>query len=231
MRAGEIRLLARRAGVRAGATVLDLCCGLAGPGRMVAGETGCDYLGVDYSADALRIARRLAGRLPCRFEQGAVPPVPDGPFEVVMLLETMLAIADKAALFAAVANCLEPGGRFAFTVEAGHPLTADERARMPDADTVWLIELSELTELLCRAGLGVTWLRDSTADHGEMATALLNAYRSDAEHIADGVGARAAAELIAAHELWSEWLTTGRVRKFAVVAEKIVAENIVAEKQ
>jgi hypothetical protein len=27
-------------------------------------------------------------------------------------------------------------------------------------------------------------------------------------------------ELIAAHELWSDWLGRGRVRKFALVAEK-----------
>lgn len=220
MRACEIRLLARRAGIRAGAALLDLCCGVAGPGRMVAGESGCDYLGLDSSLDAIRIARRLAGPLGCRFEQSLVPPVPDGPFEVVMLLEAMLAIADKASLISAVASSLGPGGRFAFTVEAGPPLTAHEQARMPDADTVLLVELSELSELLAREGLVVTWQRDSTADHCQTATALLHEYRSDAEHIADGVGPRATADLIAAHESWCEWLATGRVRKFAVVAEK-----------
>lgn len=220
MRAREIRRLARRADIRKGAALLDLCCGVAGAGRMVAGETGCDYLGLDSSFDAIRIARSLAGPLPCRFEQSLVPPVPDGPFEVVMLLEAMLAIADKASLIAAVASCLGPGGRFAFTVEAGPPLTADEQTRMPDADTVWLIELSALVELLGREGFVVTWQLDSTADHCEMAAALLHAYRSDADHIADGVGRRATAELIAAHESWCEWLATGRVRKIAVVAEK-----------
>ena len=69
-----------------------------------------------------------------------MPPLPDGRFDVVLLLETMLAFPDKAALLAEVARVLEPGGRFAFTVEEGRPLTAGERARMPDADTVWLVE-------------------------------------------------------------------------------------------
>ena len=27
-------------------------------------------------------------------------------------------------------------------------------------------------------------------------------------------------ELLAAHQLWSDWLAAGRVRKFALVAEK-----------
>jgi hypothetical protein len=28
-------------------------------------------------------------------------------------------------------------------------------------------------------------------------------------------------ELLAAHRLWSDWLATGRVRKIAVVAERV----------
>ena len=56
---------------------------------------------------------------------------------------------------------LEPGGRFAFTVEEGRPLTQQERARMPGADTVWPIELAELTGVLRNAGLTVTWRRST----------------------------------------------------------------------
>jgi ubiquinone/menaquinone biosynthesis C-methylase UbiE len=44
---------------------------------------------------------------------------------------------------AEMARVLEPGGRFAFTVDEGRPLTQPERARMPGADTVWPIELAE----------------------------------------------------------------------------------------
>ena len=36
MRATEIRDLATRAGIGPGVSVLDLCCGVAGPGRLVA---------------------------------------------------------------------------------------------------------------------------------------------------------------------------------------------------
>ena len=54
MTAGEIRALAVQAGIGPGVTVLDLCCGIAGPGRYVTRELGCDYLGVDASASADR---------------------------------------------------------------------------------------------------------------------------------------------------------------------------------
>src|SRR5689334_7252604 len=220
MRAAEVRCLAHQARVGDGVSVLDLCCGVAGPGRMITAESGCRYLGVDHSASALATARQLAGTLPCRFEQAHLPPLPDGRFEVVFLLETMLAFPDKAALAGEVARVLEPGGRFAFTVEEGRSLTQQERARMPAADTVWPIELAELTDVLRGAGLAVTWQLEHSSAHHATATALLGCYRANSPQIAAQIGKQATAELIAAHQLWSDWLGSGRVRKFAIVAEK-----------
>jgi len=220
MRAGEVRKLAHQARVGPGVSVLDLCCGVAGPGRMITAESGCHYLGVDYSASALATAKELAGNLPCRFEQAHLPPLPKGRFDVVFLLETMLAFPNKDALVSEVARALEPGGRFAFTVEEGRPLTRQERTRMPGADTVWLIELAELTGMLRRAGLTVIWRQQCSTSHHAMATALLRCYRADSLQIADQIGTPATAELITAHQLWSDWLGSGRVRKFAMVAEK-----------
>jgi SAM-dependent methyltransferase len=220
MRASEVRTLAHRARVRPGISLLDLCCGVAGPGRMITAESGCRYLGVDYSASALATAQELAGNLPCRFEQAHIPPVPEGRFEVVFLLETMLAFRDKKALVGEVARVLEPGGRFAFTVEEGRPLTLQERAWMPGADTVWLIGLAELTGVLREAGFTVIWQQECSSSHHATATALLRCYRADSPQIADQIGTRATAGLITAHQLWSDWLRSRRVRKFAMVAEK-----------
>jgi SAM-dependent methyltransferase len=220
MLAAEVRMLARQARVGPGVSVLDLCCGVAGPGRMITAESGCHYLGVDQSASALATARQLAGNLPCRFEQAHVPPLPAGRFAVVFLLETMLAFPDKDALVGAVARALEPGGRFAFTVEEGQPLTQQERARMPAADTVWPIELAQLSGVLRNAGLTVMWRQECSSSHHAIATALLGCYRADSPQIAGQIGTRATAELITAHQLWSDWLGSGRVRKFAMVAQK-----------
>jgi SAM-dependent methyltransferase len=220
MRAGEIRRLAHRAGVRPGVSVLDLCCGVAGPGRLIVAELGCRYLGLDYSASALEIARAQAGQLPCRFEQAHLPPLPEARFDVVLLLETMLAFPDKRTLLAEVVRVLHRGGRFAFTVEEGRPLTAREQTRMPDADTVWLVELSKLTALLHDVGLTVTSREECSAEHSATAAGLLRQFRAHAADIARGIGRRATAELITAHQLWSDWLDTGRVRKFALVTEK-----------
>jgi ubiquinone/menaquinone biosynthesis C-methylase UbiE len=220
MRAAEVRRLAHQARVGPGVPVLDLCCGVAGPGRMITAESGCRYLGVDQSASALATARQLAGELPCRFEQAHLPPLPEGRFEVVLLLETMLAFTDKEALVGEVARTLEPGGRFAFTVEEGRPLTRLEQSRMPAADTVWPVELAELTDVLRNAGLAVTWQQEYSSAHHAVATALLRCYGADSAQIAGQIGEQATAELITTHQLWSDWLSSGRVRKFAMVAEK-----------
>lgn len=220
MRAGEILALARQAGVAPGISVLDLCCGIAGPGRFITQELGCVYLGVDLSASAIEIARERAGDLPCRFEVARIPPIPRGPFDVVLMFETMLAFPEKEPLVREVSRALTSGGRFAFTLEEGLPLTESERARMPDADTVWLTPLPEMLACLERAGLVVRWHDDCSRSHRAQADSLIDAFTADAPNIAPQLGPRALEELLAAHRLWSDWLGEGRIRKLALVTEK-----------
>jgi SAM-dependent methyltransferase len=220
MTAGQIRALAVQAGIGPGVTVLDVCCGIGGPGRFLTRELGCDYLGVDAIASAVTIARERTGDLPCRFATTHVPPLPAAEFDVVLLLETMLAFEDKDTLVREIAAALRPGGRLAFTLEDGPPLTTAERAAMPDADTVWLIPLDEMATSLERVGLVVTWQEDHSHAHRATSQALADAFAADADDIAGQIGRPALDELLAAHRLWIEWLGEGRVRKLALVAER-----------
>ena len=221
--AGEMLSLARRAGVGPGVRVLDLCCGVGGPGLHVTAELGCDYLGVDASAAAVGRARGRASAagLAARFEVAHVPPLPRGPFDVVLLLETMLAFADKPALLEQVSAALPVGGRFARTLEEGHPLTAAERAVMPGADTVWLTPLDDLASDLEHSGLRVSWCSELTASHLATVDALVGAYDDVAPRLAPATGEGAVAGILTAHRTWARWLREGRVRKFALVAEKV----------
>jgi len=220
MRAAEIRALAGQAGIAPGVSVLDLCCGVAGPGRFITQELGCTYLGVDFSSSAIDIARESAGDLPCRFEVWRIPPIPPGPFDVVLLFETMLAFPEKETLLQEISRALTIGGRFAFTMEEGLPLTEAERESMPDADTVWLTPLQEMLTCLERVGLLVRLQDDCSRSHRAVADSLINAFAADATYIAGQIGRRALEKLLAAHRLWSDWLREGRVRKIAFVAEK-----------
>ena len=182
MTASEIRALALRAGVGPGVSVLDVGCGTGGPGRFLTRELGCDYLGVDFSPSAVALAREYAAGLPCRYAVAHAPPLPGGRFDVVLLLEAMLAIEDKDPLHRAVAAALAPGGRFAFTLEEGAPLTAAERAAMPDPDTVWLTPARRGRRLARAAPASlVTSVEDHSAEHRATAQALIDAYAADAD--------------------------------------------------
>ncbi len=119
-----------------------------------------------------------------------MPPLPAGPFDVVLLLETMLAFPDKRALLEEVSSALAPGGRFAFTLEEGLPLTAAEAEVMPGADTVWLTPLARLRSDLNRAGLRVRWCQETSRAHRATVDALVAAYTAAAPELREaGAGA------------------------------------------
>lgn len=219
MQADEILQLARRAGIGPGTRVLDLCCGVAGPGNHIARALGSHHVGIDRSSEAVELAREGALGLPCRYVVGDVFAVlPDG-FEVVMLFETILAFADKAKLFRHVRGLLQSGGRFVFTYEEGEPLNADERARMPQADTVQLLPRAEMERLLRNAGFVPDWHEEHTSAHLEVARSLTREFR------AAQLPAALAEELLVSHELWVDWLASRRVCKYAVVSSAVPGEG------
>ncbi len=140
---------------------------------------------------------------------------------MVLLLETLLAFPEKEPLLREISGALITGGRFACTFEAGLPLTAAERERMPDADTVWLVPVDEMLASLDRVGLVVRRQEDHTESHAATAESLTESFAADADEIAAQIGDEALGELLRAHRLWSDWLRAGRVRKIALVAEKV----------
>lgn len=226
MRAGDVHRLAERAGIGPSTSVLDVCCGVGGPGLLIARELACNYHGVDASESAVRIARGRAGDLRCRFDVASVPPLPPGQYDVVLLLETLLAFPDKASLLESVRDALPAGGRFVFTLEEGEPLSDAEQAVMPDADTVWLIGLPAMRAALEAAGMRVAFQAECTHSHLNVARRLHEEFVADATNISRRVGAVELESLLAAHRLWIDWLGSGRVRKYEFVAERIGPEPV-----
>src|SRR5712692_6281643 len=206
MCATEIVEFATQADIGPNVSVLDLCCGVGGPGLLITRRLGCRYVGVDSSAAAIEIAKSRAAGLGCRFEVLHIPPLPNGVYDVVLLVETMLAFPQKEALLAEVSRALRLGGRFAFTLEEGHPLSGAERDIMPDADTVWLVPLAEILASFERTGFTLRSLTDCTHSHATTAQALLDAYAADGPSITGHIGAQALQDLLGAHRLWVDWL-------------------------
>lgn len=235
--AGEIRVIATHAGVRPGCRVLDLCCGEGGPGRLLYGEFGCDYLGVDRNERSVAAAREaLAGtrsaasagapehagaNAPYEVLVRSVPPLPGGTFDVVVMFETLLAFRDKAALVDAIRGALRPGGRLALTAEIGEPLDAAERRAMPESDTVWPVPLLELQNLVERNGFRLAWLEDRSASHLRVVSSLVAQFTAHEAEIASEIGRGAIDTLLTGHRLWRDWLRTGRIQKYALVATRV----------
>jgi len=226
MSAREILDLALAAGVDARSRVLDLCCGSGGPALHLARQTGCRIVGVDRSSEATHVAWTSAEHqgLDCRatfiVAEALCPPIDAASFDAVLLYETMLAFEDKRRLVRVVRKLLRPGGRFGLTFEEGRPLSSAERRSVPEGKDVWLTPEIEFRELLEAIGFQIRWVEDYTASHAEVAGCLAAAIQHDRATVVAALGSRTSNELIMAHERWAEWLSTRRVRKLAVVAQR-----------
>jgi tocopherol O-methyltransferase len=124
------------AGVPAGSTVLDVGCGVGGPALYLASALNCTVEGVTLSAAQAERAQRkaqdagLAERARFRQADAMRTGLPDGSFNVVWALESVMHLPDLAAFFVETLRLLRPGGILAvanWTVRDGE-LDADESA-------------------------------------------------------------------------------------------------------
>ena len=225
--ADQIVALARSAGARPGARLLDLCCGAGGAALYLARATGCRVIGLDRDAVAIHLARVAAAR--GRLGQQAVfvvgqalaIPLRSGGVDAAILLETMLAIRDKATLLGEVRRLLRPGGCFGLTLEAGLPLSARERAGLPESEDIWLVPEAAMLRTLAEAGFSVRHVDDLTIQHAAVAGRLAALLERARPAVASLVGAAQAHVMMAAHRRWAEWLGSRRVRKLAIVAQRM----------
>jgi hypothetical protein len=79
---------------------------------------------------------------------------------------------------------------------------------------------AELTGVPREAGLTMIGRPECSSSRHGMATAVLRCYRGDSSQIPGQIGAQATAGLITVHQMWSDWLGSGRMCKFAVAAEQ-----------
>lgn len=100
-----------------GMTVLDVGCGLGGPARQVARDSGCKVVGIDITpayVDAARALTDTAGPAErVRFVCADVAALEPAAFDAAYTMHVQMNVADKKAFFGEIAQRLKPGARFA----------------------------------------------------------------------------------------------------------------------
>lgn len=183
---GAVAVLARRAGIRAGSHVLDVCAGLAGPARFLAARFGCRVVGVELNsgraAGAVRLTRLvgLAGRVQVVRGDATALPLAGGRFDACLSQEALLHIADKLAVLRECHRVTAPGGRLAFTDWIAHGRLADgERQRLHDWMAATTLQtLDGYRGLLGRAGFCDIVGEDLTDEWRPILKSRLEMYRA-----------------------------------------------------
>ncbi|MGE3841691.1 MAG: class I SAM-dependent methyltransferase [Vicinamibacterales bacterium] len=101
-----------QAELQPGTRVLDVGCG-AGRLSLYCARAGADVTGVDFSEDAIALARlgaHACGLTNARFEVGAAGGVHGGPFDIILLVGVLEHLPDPAVIFQDLARQLAPGG-------------------------------------------------------------------------------------------------------------------------
>jgi ubiquinone/menaquinone biosynthesis C-methylase UbiE len=146
--------------------VLDLGCGIGGPGRFLAERFGCSVLGIDVLplrvelAESLTNMTGLSDRVSYRVEDATDLRLADDSFAQVWMLDVSMHIRDKRALFAQIARVLQSDGLMVMHEQSG-PLPAAMRPVMRQAPYV-APSLPQLIRYVEGAGLRMLTWRDTT---------------------------------------------------------------------
>ncbi len=220
----DVTALLGSSGLEAESEVLDLCCGAGSVGLLVARSTGCRVVGVDRSPASVQLARQSVATMPGVRAEYIVGDAEcasvAGPFDGVMLVETFLAIRRKRSLVQNIFRLLRPAGCLIATVEAGEPLSAEERHHMPASETVQLLPEASLRPLLVQSGFRIRSLIDLTEAHAQVAAGFAGVIEQEADTVAGALGESGWRKMLLEHQRWAEWLASGRVRKLGFVAER-----------
>jgi len=148
--------------------LLDVGCGIGGPGRFLADRFGAPVVGIDLVPRRVEVAQQLtdltglSSRISYRTADATGLPLPDSTFGQVWMLDVGIHIRDKRALFGELARVLRPEGLLVLHDQMG-PLPP---AMRPMTRRVPYIapSLPQLLRYVEGAGLRVLTWRDTTAE-------------------------------------------------------------------
>ena len=167
------RELLQMAKVRPGDRILDVGAGLAGSARLLASMVDCRVDCIEMSPDyctGAALLNRLTGledRVKVHEGSALELPFPDGSFDVALMQNVGMNIADKRKLYGEIARVLKPGGRFAFQEMAAGKV-ATSYFPLPwasDPADNFLVSADEMRSLLGECGFVADLFEDTSDAH------------------------------------------------------------------
>lgn len=146
--------------------VLDVGCGMGGPGRFLTDRFGCSVTGIDLlplrveTAEELTTRTGLAERISYRVADATDLPFDDGSFAQVWMLDVGIHVRNKRAMFGELARVLRPDGLLVMHDQTG-PLPAAMRPATMGAPFI-APPLTQLIRIVEAAGLRLLDWRDTT---------------------------------------------------------------------
>jgi ubiquinone/menaquinone biosynthesis C-methylase UbiE len=148
--------------IGAGSHVLDVGCGIGGPGVRIARLTGARVTGISVSKEQIRLANSLAEsagvteRVVFQWTNAMELPFPAQSFDAAIAIESFFHMPDRGQVLAQICRSLRPGGRLVLT-------DSFERAPIPVAkqptvnrffnSIATIVQAEDYPPLLRQAGL------------------------------------------------------------------------------
>ncbi len=152
---------------------LDIGCGLGGPARQIAAQSGCRVEGVDLTPEFIATAETLtqlvglSERVGFTCADACRLPFEDGHFTAAFTQHAAMNIADKSALYGEAHRAVRPGGRFAIYDVVAGPVAGDLVFPMPWAsqpEASHLLDTDAVRDLIERTGFTCQQWLDRTAE-------------------------------------------------------------------
>ena len=171
--------LAQRMGIQPGDKVLELGCGIGGPGRDIAAATGATVAGLSISIKQLQNLRRISQEVDSPYT-GAIMgdmqqvPVRDGSLDHVYSINAIYHVNDPAAVIKESHRTLKPGGRFAvddwFVTDQTSDNQLDQLRHNWSTGSNGFHNFDQFRQQAEDTGFRVLQIRDFTAEAGAFLT-------------------------------------------------------------
>jgi cyclopropane fatty-acyl-phospholipid synthase-like methyltransferase len=153
--------------------LLDLGCGVGGPGVRIARITGAQVTGISVSEEQVKLANSLAESTGLRervvFQQANAMEInfPPQSFDAVIAIESIIHMPDRGQVLANIGRLLQPGGRLVLTdIFERAPISATKRSVMDPIINNFLmstlVRVEDYPPLLRDAGLWFEEILDIT---------------------------------------------------------------------